>query len=92
MERLRLKDKLQEAIMQPEFLREVINIKVKPNAPKTQIVESNPAKNLLIIKIKACPEHGKANIELLKFLARYTGKKARIISGFTKREKLVEIY
>ena len=46
------------------------------------------------IKIAAPPQKGKANIELVKFLAKGAGvpaKNVSIISGTTSRLKIIEI-
>lgn len=70
----------------------IVHIRVKPNSAKRGIIGKDPAKNTIFIGIKAAPEHGKANVELLKLIGKVTKKKVRIISGFNKREKLIEIY
>lgn len=70
-----------------------IYIRVITNAKKTEIVEEKG--NYLKIKLKAAPVDGKANKELIKFLAdRYQVAKSmvEIISGLTSKEKLVRIY
>jgi hypothetical protein len=68
-------------------------VRVITNARKTEIVEEKD--NYLKIKLKAAPVDGKANKELIKFLAdRYQVAKSmvEIISGLTSKEKLVRIY
>ena len=70
-----------------------IKIKVRPGASQTKIVgklDDEPIK----IDVAAPPERGKANIELIKFLAKeYKVDKSSvsIISGAGERVKLVKI-
>ncbi len=64
-------------------------VKVKPNSPKTSI--TGMENNILAIQLNAPPENNRANIELIKFLSKATGKEVRIISGFNKRLKLIAI-
>ncbi len=45
----------------------------------------------LKIRLKAVPEDGKANAELLDFLERETGEKWEIVAGWTSRRKEVKI-
>ena len=46
-----------------------LKIKVIPNAKKNEIVENSD--NFMRIKISAPPVNGKANKELIKFLAKH---------------------
>ena len=69
-----------------------LNIKVIPKSSKTEIVKKQDT--LVKIKLKAIPEKGKANTELIKFLSKYfkTPKSnIQIIKGKTNRNKVVEI-
>ena len=69
-----------------------LNIKVIPKSSKTEMIEEKD--NFLKIKLKAVPEKGKANVELIKFLAKHfkTPKSnINIIKGETRRNKIVEI-
>ena len=45
------------------------NIKIQTNAKKNEITEQRD--DFLKIKIKAIPEKGKANEELIKFLSKH---------------------
>jgi uncharacterized protein (TIGR00251 family) len=65
-------------------------VRVKPNAKKTEVIEFDKDKHLLNIAIKAPADKNLANIELLKFLTKETGKKARIRFGLTSKEKIIE--
>ena len=67
-------------------------IKIIPKSSQTEIIEQKD--NFLKIKLKAIPEKGKANAELIKFLAKYfkTAKSnIKIIQGEKGRNKVVEI-
>jgi uncharacterized protein len=67
-------------------------IKVIPKSSQTEIIEERD--DFLKIKLKAIPEKGKANIELIKFLAKHfkTAKSnINIIRGETGRNKIIEI-
>ncbi len=67
-----------------------IKLTVKPNSPKNEII--NIKDNEYKINIKAPPQEGKANRELIKFLKKYFNKSVRIITGLKSREKIVELY
>jgi len=67
----------------------LIKVIVKPNSKKNEMLEQED--NCYKIAIKAHPEKGKANKELIKFLHKLTKKKVTIISGLTSREKIVKL-
>lgn len=70
-----------------------LTIKVIPNAPKTEVV-GQMDNGVIKIKICAPPEKGKANQELIQFLAAFfhvTKGAVRITSGTTSRLKKVRI-
>ncbi len=63
-----------------------LQIKVIPRARKTEwagVMDDGSIK----IRLKAVPEDGKANTELLKFLEKETGEKWEVVSGFTNTRK-----
>ena len=67
-------------------------IKVIPKSSQTKIIEEKD--NFLKIKLKAVPEKGKANAELIKFLAKHfkvAKSNINIIKGKTGKNKIVEI-
>ena len=66
-----------------------IAVKVKPNAKKTLFTGQDG--DVFLIDIAAPADKNKANLELLKFLKRKTGSRARMVSGLTSREKIVEL-
>jgi len=70
-----------------------ILVKVIPYSSRTEIVEET--ENYLKIKLKAAPVQGKANAELIKFLAkkyRVSKSQVEIVKGLTSKEKLVRIH
>jgi len=73
----------------PKYLR----IKVLPKSPKTEIVDKLDD-GTIKIRVAAPPEKGKANRELIKFLAKHfnTDKKSiTIVSGKSDPLKLIKI-
>lgn len=68
-----------------------IYVRVKPNAPKTQVLGFDEAKKAVMIAVAAVPDKGKANKELVKFVSKLLGKKVEIISGTRSREKKLRI-
>jgi uncharacterized protein len=68
-----------------------LRVKVIPRSAKSEIV-GEMADGTLKIKIAAPPEQGKANEELIRFLAAHYGvKKVEIISGHTAALKMVRL-
>ena len=70
-----------------------LKIKVQPGAGKNQIIEFL-SDGTIKISIKALPTKGKANQELIGFLAdklEINKNNVKIISGFKERIKLVKI-
>jgi uncharacterized protein (TIGR00251 family) len=75
--------------MIPEHVNRLA-VHVKPNCSKTEILSYDDNKNLLTIMVKAPADKNMANMELLRFLTKETGKKARIKSGRTSKVKIIE--
>jgi uncharacterized protein (TIGR00251 family) len=68
-------------------------VKVIPKSPKTEFVEVM-ADETWKIRLKAVPEKGKANQELISFLSKLLKvpkASVTIVSGATDRNKLVKI-
>ncbi|GAB0175286.1 MAG: hypothetical protein HHAS10_11650 [Candidatus Altimarinota bacterium] len=66
----------------------ILTIKVIPRAKKTEfvgIMDDGSYK----IRLKAIPEDGKANTELLEYLEEETGRKWEIVGGWTNTRKKV---
>lgn len=66
-----------------------LRIRVRTNARKTAITKIE--QGLVHLDVAAPPEDGKANKEIEKFLTKQSGRKATIKSGFTSKEKSVEL-
>jgi len=69
----------------------IYQIKAIPNSKKASVIQED---NILKVKINEPPINGRANRRLIEILARYfkTNKSnIRIVSGFTSRNKTVEI-
>lgn len=72
--------------------KEFLDIKIIPNASKNEIVEKDGHK--LKVRIKAVPEKGKANKELIKFLSstfNVSKSQIEIVRGNTSRQKRISI-
>jgi uncharacterized protein (TIGR00251 family) len=68
-----------------------IRVKVIPRSPKTEIV-GTMSDGTLKIKVAAPPEKGKANQELLRFLAEHYGSnQVEIVSGHTAALKIIRL-
>ena len=70
-----------------------LKVKAISGAPKTEF-KGEMADGTIKIAVAAAPEKGRANAELLDFLAGYFGvskKGAMIIAGVSSRTKLVKI-
>lgn len=70
------------------MIKMIIKIKVKPNSGKQEVVKEGEN---YVAYLKSVPEERKANIELLKLLKKYFNRKIKIKSGFTSRNKIIEI-
>lgn len=76
----------------------LIKVKVKTNAEE-QAVEKVPEsvfseegfEGLYFVKLKASPQGGKANLELIKVLSKYFQKNVKIKSGYTSKLKVLEV-
>ena len=69
-------------------IMERISVIVKPNARENTITKIG---DIYKVTIKAVPKEGKANLELINFLSKHFKRKARIISGFNNKKKLIAL-
>ncbi len=67
------------------------NIIVKTNSKRSGIVGFDKEKNAYIVNVKAEPEKGKANQEVVKLFTREFKKQAKIVVGFTSRKKVIQV-
>lgn len=73
--------------------KEYLRIKVRPKSSKNEVTEILDDETIKI-RIKAVPENGKANEELIKFLAKELDiqkSQISIISGKSEPLKLIKI-
>ena len=68
---------------------EVIKLKVKTGRPKTVITKKE--NDIYYMDIKAQPEKGKANLEIIKYFSKFEKKHVEIIKGKTSKDKLLKI-
>lgn len=74
-----------------------LRIKVIPKSSKSEIVEimkDGEGEETIKIRIKAVPEKGKANEELIKFLSKelkLPRENFKILSGKTEQLKLIKV-
>ena len=69
----------------------VLQLQVKPNSKKQEIVVDSLDKKITIF-VKAQPDKGKANKELIKFMAKILEKTTSdisIVAGQTSRDKTI---
>ena len=64
-------------------------VEVKTNANKTEILEETP--NKIKLAVKAKPEGGKANLEVMKFLSKHFKKNVEIVKGKTSKKKIIKL-
>ena len=76
----------------------LIKVKVKPNAGEQRVerlsddlFSEKGVEGFYFVKLKATPEGGKANMELIKILSKAFDSRAKIKSGYTSRWKVIEI-
>jgi len=68
-----------------------IQVKVKPNSRTEEVSHEGDS---FIVKVKGPPHEGKANQAVVKLLAEHFGipkSQVRIVSGFTSKNKVVDI-
>lgn len=66
-----------------------INVIVRASSGRDKIEKLSACEYKVWLKERA--EDGKANAELLKILKKYFGKPAKILRGFTSKNKVVEV-
>lgn len=66
----------------------LLKIKVIPNSSRNELVEADGG---LKLYLKAAPEKGKANKEVIKFFKKELGLRAEIKSGEKSREKVLRV-
>ena len=69
---------------------DIIEVAVKPGAGKSEVAGTDES-GVLRVNLKAQPQDGKANLELVKLLTKHFGRRATIKSGHTSKHKLVAL-
>ena len=68
-----------------------LKIIVKPKSPKNELKSFDKEKQALRVNIKAEPEKGKANREIIKFFTKLLKKRVSITSGLKSKNKTLQI-
>jgi uncharacterized protein len=68
-----------------------IPIIARPNSRKTLISGYDEAREALKVDVAAPPEDNKANIELIRFFSKLSGRKARIAVGMKSKHKIIAL-
>ena len=71
-------------------MADIIEVVVKPGSGRSEVVGADE-KGVLRVNLKAQPQGGKANIELVKLLSKHFGRRASIKSGHSSKRKLVAL-
>jgi len=74
-----------------EIKESTFKVIIKPNSQKNKIIGYYSKKKAYKVDIKEKAEDNKANKELIRYLSKLFGKRAKIKSGFKSREKIIEI-
>ena len=77
--------------MMPDKLPETFVVIAKPNSRKYEILGWDAGKKELKVAIAAPAEQNKANIELLKFIRKISGKSVEIVSGLKNKRKIIRL-
>jgi len=68
-----------------------IQVKVKPNSKVGEVSQEGDS---FVVKVKEPPKEGRANRAVIRLLAEHFGvprSQVRILSGFNRKNKVVEI-
>ena len=75
----------------------IIKVRVKPHAGEQSVEKvqlpgfDKEEGEVYFVKLKSMPDEGRANLELVKVLKNYFKKPVKIKSGFTSKNKIVEV-
>lgn len=69
----------------------IFRVNVKTDAERSTLTKYDEATGAYQVLIKAHPDKGKANAELLRYLRREHGLSCEIISGARSRKKLLRV-
>ena len=68
-----------------------VKVLVKPNSNKDEVLGWDDSRQAWKVTITAPAEENKANIAVIKFFSKLTGKRVRIVSGLTSKQKVLLI-
>lgn len=68
-----------------------IEIIVRPNAKKTQIIKFDEQKNAFRVDISEPAKDNRANVEVVRFFSKLIGKRVEILKGLTSKSKVIRI-
>ena len=66
-------------------------VRVRTKSARTEILGFDEASGSVVISVKAAPEKGKANEELVRFLSKKLKKKVVLKSGARSRRKILVV-
>lgn len=67
------------------------NVIVKTKSNSNKLVGFDKEKQAYSLNIKAVPEKGQANKEIIRFLSKLLKKQVRIVRGVKNKEKIIEV-
>jgi uncharacterized protein len=70
----------------------ILNIEVSPKSDKFRITGYNQWRESVEVKIKALPQKGKANKEIITEFSKITKTTVEIVSGHKSHHKILKIY
>lgn len=80
-----------ETLLKEKASSGTLRVLIKPNAPRTEIMNYSEAESYFKIAVAAPPKEGRANLELARFLSRALGRKVRVKSGHSSKRKVLEV-
>lgn len=77
--------------MIPDKLPKTFAVIAKPRSRKTEILGWDAGKKELKVAIAAPAEQNKANMALMKFIRKISGKSVEIVSGLKNKRKIIRL-
>lgn len=68
-----------------------VKIIIKANSPENRITGYDEDRDALRVEIKEPAQDNKANIEIIKYFRKLTGRNVRILRGITSKRKTIEL-
>jgi uncharacterized protein YggU (UPF0235/DUF167 family) len=72
------------------FEKSSVDILVKTNTKKTLIKKYDEKLDLYYVDVSEIPENNKANIKIINYFSKLSGKKVRIIKGLKSNKKTLK--